>query len=795
MFDRLFSRSYALACRYRPVVLGLVLLATVAGGVGLWSVRYEGSIDRMLPPDPEVTRSLAFLRESNLSDKVIVSLALTDPVASRQELFRAVDRLAASLQPPLFTKVVTGVNVAGAMDEFAMLRYAPQVLGPPDLAAIDRQLTAETVAEKLRAIYLQALRPESVMMSSLSRSDPLGIKLLFLDKLRALPSSMGFDVTVEDGYFLSRDGRHALLILQTPVPMMDGQRSREMLDTLRAKIGELPALVSADIVCGHLHTVGNETVIKRDIMVASTIASLAYILLLLLLFRDPRILFVLVIPLIAVIWSINIATAVQGTLLYMVIGFGTAIAGISIDFGLLVYIGLKQGDGDGKLLKLARLVTIDALTTACGFAVLFFSLIRGYHQLAFFSILCVLICLVFSLLILPLLLSAPAVPASGVADAPAPRRAAPADRWLVGAWCVATALVLVSAFSVRFESDVKKLDGAGDEVLQAEQRFRDTWGGRANQALFVVTGSTVEAAMEANDRVYAEVAGRLTPGEFTSLAQFWPSLKTRQENAARWDRFWQEGRSDKLRGLLANAAGAHGFADDAFAPFFDGLTARRDATPAAGDMVEQLRERFVVERPGEIGILSFFPDEPRTVATLREVAARQPGAFIVSGEALSSAISTFTAREMQLLVPLAILANLLMSWLFFRDWRDTLVAHVPLVTGMVWLVGLMALLNLPLNVVNIVAAIISTGVIVDYGLGMTYEHRNNYHLGTPLAVTLSAATNVIGAGALLFTKHPALFSTGVAMVICMVTGYLAAMFVVPPLCRMLGLAPLVGEKT
>jgi hypothetical protein len=150
---------------------------------------------------------------------------------------------------------------------------------------------------------------------------------------------------------------------------------------------------------------------------------------------------------------------------------------------------------------------------------------------------------------------------------------------------------------------------------------------------------------------------------------------------------------------------------------------------------------------------------------------------------------------MKMIVPLAILANLGMAWLFFRDWRDTFIAHVPLVTGMVWLVGIMALLGIALNVVNIVAAIISTGVIVDYGLGMTYENRQELRLGTPMAVTLSAVTNVIGAAALLFTKHPALFSTGVAMVICMVTGYLAAMLVVPPLCRLLGGAQLTGGRS
>ena len=110
---------------------------------------------------------------------------------------------------------------------------------------------------------------------------------------------------------------------------------------------------------------------------------------------------------------------------------------------------------------------------------------------------------------------------------------------------------------------------------------------------------------------------------------------------------------------------------------------------------------------------------------------------------------------------------------------------MPLLTGVVWLLGIMSLFNMPLNVVNIIAGVIASGVIVDYGLGITYEYRHNLHFGTVMAMTLSAASNVIGAGALLFAKHPALFSTGVAMVISMVAGYLASVLVVPSFCSLM----------
>ncbi len=405
MFDKYFSLLYQFVLQHKKWVLGFVLLVTVVAGVGLSLVRYEGNIDIMLPPDKEVTRSMNFLRDSSLSDKIIISLALTDPGKNKKDLFLAVDQLAATLQPPFFTKVISGFSVVDVMEEFSILRYAPQILGEQDLASIDGQINKTTVDQKMQAIYRQSLRPESIFMTSFSRTDPLGIKLLLLDKLRALPASMGYDVAIEDGHFISRDGLHAMLIVQTTVPMMDSKGSKELIALLREQLKNLPPFVSADIICGHLHTVSNEQVIKRDIMVASTVASIAFLVLFAVMFRDLRALFVFALPLIAVVWAIIGTTVVEGRLSYLVIGFGSAIAGISIDYGLLVYIAMKRGADASQTAKLARLVIIDAVTTMFSFLVLYFSMIRGYHQLALFSALVVFICLVLSLFVLPLMLS------------------------------------------------------------------------------------------------------------------------------------------------------------------------------------------------------------------------------------------------------------------------------------------------------------------------------------------------------------------------------------------------------
>jgi predicted RND superfamily exporter protein len=786
MLDTLFARAFDFARTHKRRVLLSVAAATAAALFGLSFVRYEGNIDLMLPPDKDVTRSLHFLRDSNLSDKIIISLALTSPDKGKKELFAAVDQLSASLTPPFFTKVTSGVSMADAMEEFSVLQYAPQILSEAEITEIGRWITPPRVSQKLKQIYLQSFRPESIFTSTLSRTDPLGIKMLLLGKLRALPASMGYDVAVEDGHFISRDGRHALLIVQTSVPMTDSKRSKELVQALDQELKQLPGFITADVIGGHLHTVSNEKVITRDIKVASAVASIAFMVLFLAVFRDPRAFFVYIIPLIAVVWSIIISTFFEGKLSYLVIGFGTAIAGISIDYGLLVYIAMKRGADASQMVKLAKLVSIDAITTIFSFFVLYFSVIQGYHQLSLFSMLCVLICLVISLAVLPLVLSwdrYTMATDSTIGDR-MKRVRWPAKSIVVG-WTLITLACLALSFSIRFDSDVKKLDGSDPAVFQAEEHFYDAWGGRNNRAILVAQAKTYEEAMQLNDLLYREASATVGPENFTSLAPFWPSERTRAENAERWDRFWKSGQEAKLRGLIRKASTRYQFTDRAFAPFFDGLYSHTIQKIDSNGILARLEERFVVKRPEGYSLLSYFPDEQRFIDAVAPVISAHPGVFLVSGKMMVASISRSTERELRILAPLAVLFNVVLSWMFFRNWKETFISLVPVITGVVWLFGIMSLFKMPLNVVNVVAAIVTTGVIVDYGLGMTYEYRYNLRIGTVIAVTLSAVTNVIGAGVLLFAKHPALYSTGVAMVICMVAGYLSSVIVVPSLCSLM----------
>ena len=198
-------------------------------------------------------------------------------------------------------------------------------------------------------------------------------------------------------------------------------------------------------------------------------------------------------------------------------------------------------------------------------------------------------------------------------------------------------------------------------------------------------------------------------------------------------------------------------------------------------LIASLREQFVQERPEGFQLLSFFPDDERLVSRLSGISERHPGTLVVSRNALSGALSRSVSSEIVYLFGVAALLVPILAFLLLRDSRLTALALVPVVTGVMAILGIIPALGLSLNAPILISAMVAVGLCIDYGIFMVYDCHFRLQAGTQMAVTLSALTTLIGAGALLFARHPILFSIGLTMVTGVLAGYVASMLVLPSL--------------
>jgi predicted exporter len=290
--------------------------------------------------------------------------------------------------------------------------------------------------------------------------------------------------------------------------------------------------------------------------------------------------------------------------------------------------------------------------------------------------------------------------------------------------------------------------------------------------------------------VYEDVTAAIGRENFASLAAVWPLEEERLANRARWSEFWRQGREAKLKQLLREYGAEYGFSEDAFSPFFANLDAERGSEAGLEDLGDlevfaRLKQRFVQERPECCQVLSFFPDEEALVSKLSAVSERHPGTFLVSRRALSRALSRSVSSEIVYLSGVAVILVPLLAGVLLRSIRLTALALVPVVTGVSAILGMIPLLGFSLNAPSVISAMVAVGLCIDYGILMVYHCHHHVRTGTEKAVTLSAVTTLIGAGVLLFARHPVLFAIGVTMVTGVLAGYASAMLVLPCLYRRL----------
>jgi predicted RND superfamily exporter protein len=151
---------------------------------------------------------------------------------------------------------------------------------------------------------------------------------------------------------------------------------------------------------------------------------------------------------------------------------------------------------------------------------------------------------------------------------------------------------------------------------------------------------------------------------------------------------------------------------------------------------------------------------------------------------MSTSLAQDYTREFTRIVLVALGLVLLVVSLLLKSVRKVLIVLTPAFAGVLGSAVLAKAVGTDLNVMNLVSGIIVMGLCVDYGIFRVHAYSQGIDLGTRTAISLSAGTTLIGAAALLFTLHPALFSVGLTLVGGISVGYLVSMAVVPALCRL-----------
>lgn len=828
--------------RYRLVFV-IAALVVIASLVSSLRLRFDTDVLGLLPKNEPVVRDFrAGLEEFGSVDYLLVAVRLpegvvVDPYESFVQILG--ERLAELDQ---LTEVEYKI---GSLEELleAFLPRALLFLAPDALEELAGVLTDEALERRAGEIRRLITTPKLLAQKDLVLLDPLGVSTIFLDHLES--SRAGVSLDWQSGYFLSRD-RGLMLVLAKPTgPPQDVDFSKELIAAVDEAVvasteewrrgfgDEPPPDPRVDLGGRHVIGVADAGLIQSDMISNAATSMLGVLILFLFAFRRFGLLLYAFVPLACgLVLTFAFAAWVFGTVSAATSGVAALLIGLGIDFVIVSYgrfVEERQRgyDLDEALALMSgssgRAVVVGGVTSAAtlyAFAVTDFT---GLFQMGILTGTGVLVCMLSVLFLLPAMLawaddrhqkrrSLPRLYLHGFGSARVIAFAIRKPKAVLVAGFAVTALAAWGLKDLRFEDSVKAMRPTGNPGVEVRDEVAERFGVGFDQMMLIVSDEELEEVLELAAQAEAGAQALVRDGvlqDVDSVASLLPPTAS-QTAALDWLEVERSDRldPDRVERVFRAALQEEGVRETPFEKglslFRSALTRREPLTVAELERDSQgqkLMRRYL--RQLDDGWKSVVYLYPPPMTWRREappealaLASNLGDAAILTG---ANVISRYMReRVLKDAVFAAILGFAVVAFLLFLDYRGvraTALSLGPLVVGIVWMLGAMGWLGLPMNFMNIFVSTMIIGIGVDYGVHMVHRHREFADksaerrqgglVETGKAITLAALSTIIGFGSLSQSHFPGLSSMGIVAILGAMSTCIVAISVLPAFLTLL----------
>ena len=661
----------------------LLLITTALLCVLVMRLSYKEDISDFLPLDKADREAFTRYQEVSGADKLVVILEgggkkavvlLCQMIEKRDTMGWTRGRI----------QTEVGMDEMLRMQDF-VFDNIPFFLTREDYARMDSLLSQkgfmerQLMADKDKLMYPVPLIADNV------KGDPLG---LFTPAMMRLGDKLQGDN--EQG----TNGARSFVFIRSPFGNAETENNARLVEMTDSAVADMQARfpnVKARITGGPQIAVGNARQIKKDSLLAVSIASVLILALLYYYFRSVRRIMLIMF---SVCWGWLFAlggmSLIHDRVSLIVLGMGGVILGIAVNYPLHLVAHTLHTGGDMRqtLRETARPLLVGNITTVGAFMALIPLQSAALRDLGIFASLMLAGTMLFVLLFLPHL-------EKGLSTPPITPPVTPSFTPPITPSITPLLLLIITLFfawfsmDVEFDSDISHMN-----YMTEEQR----------------------ADMQA-----------LPQNSLPSATE------EREARLAMWNDFVQRHQADFGTRLTEAARKAH-FREEVFSRFH-GI----------------IRKDYVVQT-------SIFSD----------IASTLSDNFNYIGIVCSCVVFLFL-------------------WVSFGRFWLAVVSFLPMAVSWIWILGIMALLGMKFNIVNIILATFIFGQGDDYTIFMTEGCRYEYEYGKPMlrsyrsGIMLSAMIMFIGIGTLIVARHPALHSLAEITMVGMACVVLMA-WVIPPMC-------------
>jgi predicted RND superfamily exporter protein len=825
---RAFARAMVRVGYRHPVAV--LAGAALVVGLGAWlgsRLKFDTDVLNLMPRhDPVVANFRRVLDEFGSLDTLLVAI----PIRDEDHLDAAlslVDALSDELsQSPDLSHVQSRLEDPVKLAE-AVLRHAVLFLDADGLKALQERLSDAGLDARAGDIRAALDAPHGMLAKEFAVRDPLGLLPLLLGRVSSTPTTLKVDYA--SGYLLSSDHSFVLLLAKPVRPAQDIDFDERLFSDLRKRVQRARESVAEEMDLdltdvpevllggGHRIALEDASLIRRDIVLNSFSSVAGVLLLFLLAYRRFATAHYAFLPLaVGLALTFGFASLTLGRLSSATAGFAALLVGLGIDFTIVLYGRYLEARHNGEEIASALdsmafhsgpAVMLGAVTTFGTFYAFLVTRFVGLREFGLLTGTGIILMGLAAFLLLPALVTIfdrgkpPASHTRWLNLEPVLRWSTKHRKAVLAVVAAGSAGALLVLPRVSFDDDVRHLRSPNNRGVEIQEKVTEAYGLSFNAMMIRVQGGSVGQALERVRRLADGLDRLVSSGviaSYQSVASLLPPPEA-QRAALAWVRDHQALTDPaRVRRVFEKALADHGLVPEAFEPGLANLSQTlRPTGPVSLDVwqgtpVEQVIERSL--RRGKDGIVTVVnvyppPGQWRREAPpeLERLVSTVQGASLTGVNLVSERLRAIVWRDAALAGGIGLLlVMILLAW-EMRSLRWTLACLFPVAVGVIWTVGLMAVLGLALNLLNVFVITMIIGVGSDYGIHVLHRLRESASTTelaeTARAVVLAALTTIVGFGSLVTTHYPGLQSIGWMTALGVLFSCAAAVIVLPLLLR------------
>lgn len=787
--------------------LSLISCVLLMGFFAL-QVRFEENITQFFPDTKDSQNTIKVFDNLKIKDKIIIMLSSADTChqVEPDSLIEAAGQLQQTLTEKAGGTLIKGIfaqvdqSLIGGATDF-VYEHLPLFLTDTDYQRFDSLLTEKGIQATMQKNYTNLLSPAGIALRSYILRDPLGLGSEALKHLQDFQLEANYEIY--DEHIFSKDGSTLLMFITPVFSTGSTGKNDELIKILEEELqhiqGESPA-IRAEYFGGPSVGVYNARQIKKDTILTSSLALLIIIVFISLVFKRKRSIPLIITPvLFGGLFALFLIFFIKGSISAIAVGAGSAVMGIALSYSIHMLAHQNHVSTVQQLIKeIAYPLTVGSFTTIGAFMGLIFTSSDLLRDFGLFASLALVGTTLFCLIYLPHFLK-------GQADVKQGRvlriiekinaYSYEKNKWLVGGLLLITIICLFTSQKVGFNNDMMSLNYEPQHLKQSEEKLMQLFDSDEKTVLFVSVGKDMNQATETYAITNQKLLALKDQGlikDYASASQFLISPQEQQLRLKRWKDYWTDEKQQQIREQLETAAAEYRFRPGSFDPFYQWLNqpfGEYHYTAQEDDISGKLLNEWQTSADSITMLISQIRISDQNKETVYQNFSKAQDVVIFDRSYFANKWVSAINDDFYLILYISSFLIFFALWFSYGRIELTLMSFLPMLVSWVIILGLMGILGIEFNIINIILSTFIFGIGDDFSIFIMDGLQNKYRTGQKVlnshktAIFFSAFTTVVGMGALVFAKHPALQSISLISILGMIAVVLVAYTIQPLIFR------------